>query len=281
MEIFYNIILIILLIIYSTEDNKNTVKVIATSGIIEKTKYSKAKLLSFTIQCQVDQNITNKISLIDIGINTKRPEDNKIFPSICNLAAIRIDSEEDEYGDTQLNCILNYTEFNNDNVDDDMNLIIDENPTYTSSVADFDFINFDKIGIPIEIGGLHIYYLDEDYCQENHFLFEMNFTNNYNPPLESTVCEFNINGNDVHDIAQCAIPLSSNVIKCYIDISEDKMEQGEKIEIKAQTLARCQNGQMVNIINDAQNILTIEEDCEQDFFLIYKWLYMFLIFLIF
>ena len=279
MKIFYNIFIFLVLILFSKEDEKITITVIATSGLIEKIKYSKAKIITFVIPCQVNQNITNKISTIDIKINTKRPDDNKIFPSICNLASIRIESDN-EYGDTQLNCKLNYTENNDDNVDDGMNLIIDENPTYSSTIVDFIFENFIKIGAPIEIGGLFLYYLDEDFCEVNHFFFEMNFTNDFNPPLESTVCEFILNSNKEHKSAKCAIPLNSNVIKCYIDISETKMEKGEEITIKAQTLVKCENGQMVTVLNDAKNTLLIEEDCENDLFLTYNLLYVWLIILI-
>ena len=122
MNCFYKIFLFLILISFSTSDGKITVTVQATSGIINKVKYSKAKYMDFDIAVQVNQNITNKISIIDISVNVKNPEDNKIFPANCNIAQVRL--EEDDYGDTQLNCYMNYSEYTNDDVDEDMNLIL-------------------------------------------------------------------------------------------------------------------------------------------------------------
>jgi hypothetical protein len=70
------------------------------------------------------------------------------------------------------------------------------------------------------------------------------------------------------------------MILCYIDVSENKLEKGEKIEIKAQTFVKCKNGQIVTITNDADNILEIEEDCEKSNFLLYNIINILLLFLI-
>lgn len=279
MKFFYNIFLFIILIFYSKEDDKVTVTITATSGIIEKTINEKAKILSFIILCKVDKNITNKISMIDITINTKRPEDNKIFSSTCNLQLIRLEAD-DEFANTKLNCKLDFSNYEDDNVNETMNLIIEENPSYTSAIADFVFQDFDKIGIPIEIGGLFLYNLESDYCHDNYFFFEMNFTSTNGPPLESTICNFIISNNELHDNVKCAIPYSSNVIKCAIDVSEEKMEKEEKIEIKAQAYSRCENGQVVAITNDAQNILILDEECNKDTFLFFNIKNLLVLFLI-
>lgn len=278
MKCFYKIFLFLILISFSTSDDKITVTVQATSGIINKVKYSKAKYMDFDIAVQVNQNITNKISIIDISVNVKNPEDNKIFPANCNIAQVRL--EEDDYGDTQLNCNMNYSEYTNDDVDEDMNLVIDGGFSYSSDVAEFVFENFTKIGTHVEIGGLHIYNLEKDSCTENSFKFEMNFTGDYDAPLESTVCEIQLNNNEVHSVTNCAIPVTSNMLLCYIDVSEKKLEKGEKIEIKAQTFVKCKNGQIVTITNDAENILEIEEDCEKSIFLLYNIINILLLFLI-
>ena len=262
MKFFYNIFLFIILIFYSKEDDKVVVTITATSGIIKKAINEKTKILSFIIPCKVDKNITNKISMIDITIKTKRPEDNKIFPSICNLQLIRLESHDD-YANTQLNCKFDYTNYENDNITKNMNLIIEENPSYTSTIADFVFEDFDKIGIPIEIGGLFIYNLESDFCHDNNFFFEMNFTSTNGPPLESTICNFIISNNELHDKVKCAIPYSSNVIKCVIDVSEEKIEKEEEIQIKAQAYSECENGQVVTIVNDAKNILILDEECNE------------------
>ena len=262
MKFFYNIFLFIILIFYSKEDDKVVVTITATSGIIKKAINEKTKILSFIIPCKVDKNITNKISMIDITIKTKRPEDNKIFPSICNLQLIRLELDDD-HANTQLNCKFDYTNYENDNITENMKLIIEENPSYTSTIADFVFEDFDKIGIPIEIGGLFIYNLESDFCHDNNFFFEMNFTSINGPPLESTICNFIISNNEVHDKVKCAIPYSSNVIKCVIDVSEEKIEKEEEIQIKAQAYSECENGQVVTIVNDAKNILILDEECNE------------------
>ena len=268
MKFFYNIFLFIILIFYSKEDGKVEVKITATSGIIQKDINEKTKILSFIIPCKVDKNITNKISMIDITINTKRPEDNKILPSTCNLQIIRLESDDD-FANTKLNCKIDFSNYEDDNINDTMNLVIEENPSYTSTVADFVFQDFDRIGIPIEIGGLFLYNLESDFCHDDYFFFEMNFTSTNGPPLESTICNFIISNNEIHDNVKCAIPYSSNVIKCVIDVSEEKMEKEEEIEIKAQAYSRCENGQVVSITNDAQNILKLDEECNKDTFLFF------------
>ena len=279
MDYFKKIFLFLILISISISDDKITVTVQATSGIINKVKKSKEKIIDFNIAVQVDQNITNKIATIDISVNIKNPEDNKIFPAKCNLASVRLE-EDSDYEDTQLTCKLNYSEYTNDDVDDDMNFVIDGEFSYSSTVAEFVFKNFDKIGANIEIGGLYIYNLEKDSCADSTFKFEMNFTDDYSPPLESTVCEIKLNDNEVHSSTNCAIPVSSNMILCYIDVSENKLEKGEKIEIKAQTFVKCKNGQIVTITNDADNILEIEEDCEKSNFLLYNIINILLLFLI-
>ena len=281
MKLFFNnIFIFLILILYSKEDEKITVTVIATSGIIDKIKNAKSKIISFNIPCQVDSNITNIISRIDLTLNTKRPEDNKIFPAECNIQSVRLEPEE-PLADTKLKCILNYTNNINDNVDDDMNLIIEGNPIYTSDKVDFIFQKFDEIGTYIEINNLFIYNLEDKSCENNNFQFEMNFTGTITSPLESTICIFNLNDNELHSSTKCAIPVNSNIIKCYIDISNHKLIEGEKIEIKAQNYVKCENGQLVNILNDADNILEIEEECSKNIFLYYNiYYYIFIIFLI-
>ena len=269
MKYFNNILLFLILISIPNTDDKITVTIQATSGIIDKVKYSKSKILTFSISCSVNQNITNKISLVDLITNIKNPEDNKIFPASCNIQPVRLKKDE-EFVDTKLNCKMNYLDYSNDEVDDDMNLIIDGTFSYTSDVVDFVFESFDKIGIPIEIGGLFIYNLEKDSCLDSTFKFEMNFTNDYTPPLESTICKISLSNNEIHSIANCAIPVSSNMILCYIDVSKSKIDKGEEIEIQSQTLVKCKNGHIVTIIDDAQNILEIEEDCEKNFFLFYS-----------
>lgn len=279
MNLLFFIFNIILLIIYTNEEEvKTAVKITATSGIIKKEKNSKTKILSFIIPCQVDKNITNKISIVDITFNTKKPEDtSKIFPSICNLHSVRLESDEN-YANSYLSCQLNYTNYKDENIDEDMNLIIDGNPSYTSDIVVFTFENFDKIGQAIEISDLYIFNSNSDICSNNNYHFKMNFTSMSINPLESTACNIGIN-NDIHDTARCAIPLGNYDIICSIDVSEEKIEKGEKIEIKSQELVKCENGQNLKIVNDAQNILEINEECDKSIFIAFNIFYLFVLFL--
>ena len=276
---------ILLLIIYTKED-KISVTITATSGIINKVKYSRKKILSFIIPCQVDKNITNSISRVDITFKTKRPEDDKQFEVTCNLNSVRIDSD-DNYANTYLSCQLNYsTDYINDKIDDDMNLVIDKSytPQYTSNIVEFNFQKFEEIGQAIEISGLYIFNSDNDNCYNKYYHFKMKYTNFTNKPLESTVCYIALSNNEVHDTAKCAIPINTNTknydIICTIDISEEKMEKGEKIEISSQSLVNCENGQILKITGDAQNVLEIDEDCDKSFLLIFNKFYLFILFLI-
>ena len=287
MKLFF-ILNILLLIIYTKEEDKISVTITATSGIINKVKYSRKKILSFIIPCQVDKNITNSISRVDITFKTKRPEDNKQFEVTCNLNSVRIDSD-DNYANTYLSCQLNYsTDYKNDNIDDDMNLVIDYSdtsyPKYTPDIVEFNFQKFDQIGEKIKISGLYIFNSDNDNCYNNYYHFKMKYTGFTNNSLESTVCYIALSNNEVHDTARCAIPINTDTknydIICTIDISEEKMEKGEKIEISSQSLVNCENGQILEITDNAQNVLEIDEDCDKSFLLIFNKFYLFILFLI-
>ena len=111
----------------------------------------------------------------------------------------------------------------------------------------------------------------------------MKYTGFTNNSLESTVCYIALSNNEVHDTARCAIPINTDTKKydiiCTIDISEEKMEKGEKIEISSQSLVNCENGQILDI-GDAENVLEIDEDCDKSFLLIFNKFYLFILFLI-
>ena len=275
MRKIYCIFLLLILIIYSREDDPIPVKITAMSGIINKEiiTISNRKWLSFNIECIVDKNITTKISKIDIAIKIKILGEDTTFDSTCNIVSALIDSDKSDVY-TKLKCKMDYY----DNIVD-KNLIVvvidGESPagsSDSSNTATFTFENFEKIGSPIVIQGLNIYNLEKDFCENKIFKFEMKFTttNDNFPPLESTICDINLSNNEVHNVAKCAIPYSSNVVLCYIDVSEKKITKGEKIEINQQTNSKCQNGQVVNIGDDAQNILEMEVDCDKMHFLVYN-----------
>ena len=281
MKLFF-ILNILLLIIYSKEDTIS-VKITATSGIINKVKYSRKKILSFIILCQVDKNITNSISREDITFKTSRPDKTDEFEAICNLNSVRLESGN-TFANTYLSCTLNYSDYTECNIDDDMNLVIVGEPSYTGESVVFTFKNFELIGQKIKINGLYIFNSDNDNCYNNYYHFKMNYTGFTNKPLESTVCYIALSNNEVHDTARCAIPINTNTKKydiiCTIDISEEKMEKGEKIKISSQSLVNCENGQILEITDNAQNVLEIDEDCDKSFLLIFNKFYLFILFLI-
>ena len=279
MRKIYCIFLLLILIIYSKGDDEPIpVTITAMSGIINKEiiTISNQKKLSFNIECIVNKNITTKISKIDIAIKIKILGEDTTFDSTCNIVSALIDSDKSDVY-TKLKCKMDYSTYNI--VDKNLIVVVidGESPagsSDSSNTATFTFEKFEKIGTPIEIQGLNIYNLEKDFCENKIFKFEMKFTttvdNPYSPPLESTICDINLSNNEVHNVAKCAIPYSSNVVLCYIDVSEKKITKGEKIEINQQTNSKCQNGQVVNIVDDAQNILEMEVDCDKMHFLVYN-----------
>ena len=278
MRKIYCIFLLLTLIIYSREDDPIPVKITAMSGIINKEiiTISNQKKLSFNIECIVNKNITTKISKIDIAIKIKILGEDTTFDSTCNIVSALIDSDKSDVY-TKLKCKMDYSTYNI--VDKNLIVVVidGESPagsSDSSNTATFTFEKFEKIGTPIEIQGLNIYNLEKDFCENKIFKFEMKFTttvdNPYSPPLESTICDINLSNNEVHNVAKCAIPYIPNVVLCYIDVSEKKITKGEKIEINRQTNSKCQNGQVLNIVDDAQNILEMEVDCDKMHFLVYN-----------
>ena len=123
MRKIYCIFLLLILIIYSREDDPIQVKITAMSGIINKEiiTISNQKKLSFNIECIVDKNITTKISKIDITITIKiLGGDTTTFDSTCNIVSALIDSDKSDVY-TKLKCKMDYSTYNIV----DKNLIVD------------------------------------------------------------------------------------------------------------------------------------------------------------
>ena len=106
-------------------------------------------------------------------------------------------------------------------------------------------------------------YLEEDYCKNGNFIFQMTSTENFenNNQLESTICIVALTNDESHKKARCVIPMNGVKMKCSVDVSEEKYEQGNTIIIKKQDLVSCENGQILEIKNDPSNTLTIKEEC--------------------
>ena len=146
-----------------------------------------------------------------------------------------------------------------------MDLIIESLPTYNTSsfsdLPDLFFENFTQTTENIIIGKITLEYTDEDYCKDNNFFFLINIQEMPARPLLSTICEISLAYGELHKIAKCAIPSSSNNIKCNVDVSETKFFENDNITILAQDLLPCENGKKLNIMNDANNKLIIKEEC--------------------
>jgi hypothetical protein len=258
---FLYIIALILIIISSTNEDAIDIIVTAKTGIINKKLESSKTQLSFKINCEVNKNITNNITKIDILIKVKKPNDEKVYDSICNLVPVRLIEEETAL--TNIYCIIDLERPSE--LNEEVNLIIANGPTEGNSdfsaFANFIFTNFDKISEVIEIGDLTLEYMEEDYCKNNNFLFEIISGNIEIIPLQSTICSVSLANDESHKIAKCAIPVSGNKIKCFVDVSETKYVENNNITILAQDLVSCENGQHLRIVNDAINKLIIKEEC--------------------
>ena len=258
---FLYIITLILIIISSTNEDAIDITVKAKTGIINKKLESSKTKFSFEISCEVNKNITNNITKIDILIKVKKTNDEKEYDSICNLVQVRFTEEETALAN--IICIIDLEKPSE--LDEEANLILASGPTKDNSdfsdFANFNFINFDEISEVIKIDDLTLEYIEEDYCKNNNFLFEIISGNIERKPLQSTICSVSLANDDSHKIAKCAIPVSGNKIKCFVDVSETKYVENNNITILAQDLVSCENGQNLKIEKDASNKLIIKEEC--------------------
>lgn len=254
-------ILIFILPLIKTQVN---VEVTATSGIIDKNIDSTKTMFTFKIECEVNKNISNNITRIDIFITVKKVNDadSTGVNTICNLAPVRVINVSKQT--THLLCRLNLTNTHASfNLED--NLEISSGPTQQSQTgvavaAIFHFTDFDKISTVINVGRLTLEYLDDRYCKNNNFLFKM-ISTSIERPLLSTKCNIGLDGDNNHPFAECAIPMIGNNITCKVDVSRKKYRENDKISIKAQSYIPCENGQMIQILQDATNELIIKEEC--------------------
>lgn len=258
---FLYIISLILILISSTNEDAIDIRVTAKTGIINKKLESSKTQFSFEINCEVNKNITNNITKIDILIKVKKPDDEKVYDSICNLAPVRFIEEETAL--TNIICIIDLERPSE--LDEEVNLIIASGPTKDNSdfsdFANFIFTNFDEISEVIEIRDLTLENIEEDYCKNNNFLFEIISGKIERTPLQSTICSVSLANDESHKNAKCAIPVSGNKIKCFVDVSETKYVENNNITILAQDLVSCENGQNLRIVNNAINKLNIKKDC--------------------
>ena len=262
MKFIINILylLLISLLISFSNQSLEEVKVTAKTGIIKKELDSSKSKLTFYIDCMVNKNISNNITSINIQLKVKTPDINDPLIAICNIIPVRVIEEE---ALTSLFCIMNFSR-DSDNIDEETNLMIEDGPKLENSEdankVKFNFEDFEKISTTINIEELTLNYLEDDYCSNNHFLFEMTSSEITQKPLLSTICKIKLSDDEAHPEARCAIPIKGTKIKCFVDVSQAKYVQNDNIIIKAQNLVPCENGQNIEI-PDATNKLTIKEEC--------------------
>ena len=281
--IFFSLIIIFFFISITQED---IIDVTAQTGIINKNFDSDNNIFSFDIESEVNKNITNNITKIDIFLRVQEYGSSQIMNALCFLLPVRV--YEDSNSTTQLKCAINLTE--SQKLNKESNLKIESGPIQgpTETSITLNFHKFDDISIIINVGDLTLKYLDEEvnHCSNNHFLFEIS-SNIERAPLQSTICKVSISEDQNHTEANCAIPFYGNKIICYVDVSQKKYVRGDKIIINAQDLVPCENGQNIKIINDAKNKLEIKEECgeiinnKSKYFYISEILLFFLLLIIF
>ena len=267
-----------LIIVFSKED---TVELTAKTGIINK-EINKDKF-SFIIKIDVSENITNNIAKVFFKLEIGKVEDTFDITSKCNVKPVRV--AEGGVAETDLMCSFDTTEHPNINAETDLFVGISSDsytPTlFESGDISFSLKDFDKISEPIVIEEQTLIYTkDDNECVNNHYIFEIVSKQDITQPLQSTVCNIALYGDEDHKEARCVIPVTGKTMKCSVDVSKKKYSKGSKIIIKEQDLIQCENGQNIEISDDSENELTINEECDYSKFINFNYLCLLLTFIL-
>ena len=277
--------MIIFLLITFTNEEPIEIEVTAKSGVVNTKYNSKNKEFTFEISCEVNKNITNSVTKINISLKVVKypingePE----IPVSCRIKPVRVWGE-DSVSETSFLCIFNTNEYSF--INENTILIFPTDITQDSTTLNIVKLNFNKfndISIPIEINSLTLNNIEKDYCIHNNYIFEINTDKDFkdNPPLEATICKIALFNDEFHKIARCVIPVNGVKMKCSIDVEEKKYKKDDIIMIKKQGLIPCENGQAIKLPNDAINKLEVMEDCGEMVFMSNNYLYINKLFLIF
>lgn len=263
------------IIVFSKGD---PVKLTAKTGIIKKA--INKEQFSFIIKIDVYQNITNNIAKVYFKLNIGKEKDNYNIASICNVKPVRV--SDGQSAETDLMCSFD-TPGHHD-INTETNLFVGvSNENYSPDLVEtgditFTLDNFNHISDPIKIEEQKLIYTkDDDECINKHYIFEIVNKQEITPsPLQSTVCNLVLSGDDDHKEARCVIPVSGDTMKCSVDVSKKKYIKGSKIIIKKQELIQCENGQNIEIGDDSENELTINEDCDYSKYINFNYFCLFL-----
>jgi hypothetical protein len=238
----------------------------ATTGIINKE--INQGLFSFIIKIDVSQNITNTIAKTYFDLDIRKEKNTPYKASTCNVKPVR--AAHGQPTETDLMCSFDISDDPNINTETDLFVGIttdNVNPTLSPSSdpptgITFKLVKFNKISNSITIEEQKLIYTkDDDECVNKHYIFEIVNKENIAAPLQSTVCNLVLSGDDDHKEARCVIPVTGKTMKCSVDVSKKKYIKGSKIIVKRQGLIQCENGQNIEMDDDSENELTINEDC--------------------
>jgi hypothetical protein len=271
------IVLFILLAYFSIEE---TIEIKATSGIINL-KYEDNKC-EFNILCEVNDTITDYLLNISIYLYVKiypnEGEDEK--QSICHIKK----EIEEKLNETYLLCSIDLDisqQLNNETF-----LVYYGGPLpipneeENTTEYEIEFKNFEHISF--NINSLTLNNLNEDFCINNNYVFEIITDYNFKEqePFKATKCNLKLSNDNSHKMTRCIIPVKGKKIMCSIDTSEKGYKEGNDIIIEKQNVI-CENGQFIQFPNEPSNKLSVTEDCGELIFINNNYLYFNKIFLIF
>ena len=267
------IVIFILLVYFSNEE---TIEIKATSGIVNLNKYENNKY-TFNILCEVNETIIDYLSNISIYLHAKiYPNEGVEKECECHI--------EEELPETYLLCTIDL---------DDSQLLNNEtflvysgrisfstNEEENGTDYEIEFKNFESISYGIS--SLTLNNLNEDYCLNNNYIFEINTDFNFEKqePFKATICNLKLSNDNLHKMTRCVIPVKGSKIMCSIDTSEKGYKKSSDIIIEKQNVI-CDNGQFIQFPKDPSNKLNVVEDCGELIFINNNYLYFNKIFFIF
>jgi hypothetical protein len=232
------------------------------TGLLNSKYDSRHHIFTFDILCKVNKNITHTMGKINIKIKVKKHPINNEDPieANCNIIPVRV--AQNSVSETYLKC-----SFNTNNlpfIKQDTILIYSDyiqQDSTTLSKVQFRFNNFGDISSLITVNIESLNNINNSPCVNDKYIFEMNTEDDFkdNSLLESTICIFQISGDEFHKSAKCVIPMETKKMKCYIDIKEKKYKKSDNIVIEEQNIVPCENGQAISLSMDSKKILSIEE----------------------
>ena len=270
------IVLFILLVYFSIEEK---IEIKATSGIINL-KYENNKC-DFNILCEVNDTITDYLLNISIYLYVKiypnDGEDDK--ESICHIKR----EIEEKLNETYLLCFI---DFDSQKLNNETFLVYSGGPRVIANEEkneteyEIEFKNFEHISF--NIISLTLNNLNEDFCLNNNYIFEIITDYNFEEqePFKATKCNLKLSNDNLHKMARCIIPVKGKKIICSIDTSEKGYKKGNDIIIEKQNII-CENGQFIQFSNEPSNKLSVIDDCGELIFINNNYLYFNKIFFIF